>query len=89
MVIADNETGEIISEHDFDAIVGAVHIAEGVAHGLSILRGSIMTMAATIKAAETTIAHTEEQNPFLAFARCMVDTEIAKEENNEEEKGEE
>jgi len=76
LTIANNETGEIIRELDFDALIGAAHISEEEAGGLFVSKCSRFDLAATVVAAEDTLRLIEQQDPMLRMTKLMVGSKI-------------
>ena len=92
LTVTDNETGNIVRELDFNAIIGAAHISEKECAGVVIAHCSPMVQAETIMAAEVTINELTQCEPMVGLALVMAKasskSEILKPQNQEDQKPE-
>ena len=94
LVITNNETGEVINDLDFDALVGAIHIGGDTCGGIILSQCSAMAMGETLASAKATIQKAVNEDMPAALVMMMVEAKIAEEteepQNQEEneEKGE-
>lgn len=74
ITITDNATGEVLQELDFDALLGAAHVEEGLAATLIVTECDAIALAETTSTLNRVFTKTYKDHPEILLAEGFIHT---------------
>lgn len=74
LAISNNTTGEVLQELDFDALLGAAHVEEGLTATLIVTECDAIALAETTSTLKRVFTKTYKDHPEILLAEGFIHT---------------